>query len=56
MFYQLKLHMKKSLFKILAGINKAILPRISKRDLNRLTKIEKAIVAYRYWVTINVLG
>jgi hypothetical protein len=47
--------MKKSVFKILAGINKVILPRISKRDLNRLTKFEKAIVAYRYWVTTNSL-
>jgi len=47
--------MKKSFFKILATINKVILPRISKRDLNRLSKFEKAVVAYRYWVTINAL-
>ncbi|HMR57165.1 MAG TPA: hypothetical protein PLM56_04060 [Cyclobacteriaceae bacterium] len=48
--------MKKTLFKILASLNKVILPRISKRDLNRLSKFEKAIVAYRYWVTTNALG
>jgi hypothetical protein len=47
--------MKKSVFKILASVNKVILPRISKRDLNRLTKFEKAVVAYRYWVTTNSL-
>jgi hypothetical protein len=47
--------MKKSVFKILAGINKVLLPRISKRDLNRLSKFEKAVVAYRYWVTTNSL-
>ncbi|MCW5912440.1 MAG: hypothetical protein KIT62_15335 [Cyclobacteriaceae bacterium] len=47
--------MKKPIFKILAKVNKVILPRISKRNLNRLTKFEKAVVAYRYWVTINAL-
>lgn len=48
--------MKQSLFKILAAINKIILPRYSKTDLSQLSKIAKAIVAYRYWVTINSLG
>jgi hypothetical protein len=47
--------MKKSFYKVLARINKAILPRISKKDLNRLSAVDKAIVAYRYWVTINAL-
>ncbi|MBX2913884.1 MAG: hypothetical protein KF856_01300 [Cyclobacteriaceae bacterium] len=47
--------MKKSIFKVLASLNKVLLPRISKRDLNRLSKFEKAVVAYRYWVTINSL-
>ena len=40
---------------MLAKINKLILPRFSKRDINRLSKLEKALVAYRYWVTIHVL-
>ncbi|MBL7860401.1 MAG: hypothetical protein JNJ65_04515 [Cyclobacteriaceae bacterium] len=47
--------MKKVFFKTLAQLNKVIMPRISKRDLTRLTKWEKAIVAYRYWVTTNAL-
>lgn len=47
--------MKRTLFKVLTAINRAILPRISKRDLNRLTKVDKAIVAYRYWVLIHAL-
>jgi hypothetical protein len=47
--------MKKALFKILARLNKAILPRYSKNDLSRLTKTQKAIVAFRYWVTVNSL-
>jgi hypothetical protein len=46
---------KKSLFKALASINRLILPRISKRDLNRLTKADKAVVAFRYWVLLNSL-
>ncbi len=48
--------MKKSFFKILALSNKVILPRYSKSDLTRLSKIARLIVAYRYWVTINSLG
>jgi len=48
--------MKRSFFKILALINKAILPRYSKSDITRLSKMAKVIVAYRYWVTINSLG
>ena len=46
---------QKRLFKILARINKLILPRYSKRDLAKLSKIEKALVAYRYWVTTHAL-
>jgi hypothetical protein len=47
--------MKRSLFKILARLNKIILPSFGKRDLSRLSKLEKALVAYRYWVTTNSL-
>lgn len=47
--------MKKALFKILARVNKLVLPRYSKSDLTRLSKTQKAIVAFRYWVTVNSL-
>jgi hypothetical protein len=47
--------MKKSLFKILARLNKLLLPSYSKRDINRLSKLDKGIVAFRYWVTKNSL-
>jgi hypothetical protein len=47
--------LKKSLFRILARLNKIILPRYSRRDITRLSKLDKALVAYRYWVTINSL-
>jgi hypothetical protein len=47
--------MKKTFLKLLAKVNKLILPRYSKKDITRLSKIDKALVAYRYWVTIHAL-
>ncbi|HZX74645.1 MAG TPA: hypothetical protein VFE57_09505 [Cyclobacteriaceae bacterium] len=47
--------LKKSFFKVLAKINKVIVPRYSQRDITKLSKIDKALVAYRYWVTTNAL-
>jgi hypothetical protein len=47
--------MQKRIFKILAQLNKLIMPRISKKDITRLSKADKLIVAYRYWVTKNSL-
>jgi hypothetical protein len=47
--------MKRSFFKILAKVNKAILPSFAQKDLAKLSKFEKAVVGYRYWVTINAL-
>jgi hypothetical protein len=47
--------LKKKLFRILARINKHLLPKYSHRDLTKLSKIDKALVAYRYWVTTNAL-
>lgn len=47
--------MKQSVFKALAWINKLILPRMSKKELTKLKTWEKAVVAYRYWVTTNAL-
>jgi len=47
--------MKKGAFKILAKINKLLLPRVSTFNLDRLSKLQKALVAYKYWVTINAL-
>jgi hypothetical protein len=47
--------MKKDFFKLLARVNRLVLPRYSKRDINKLSKIDKALVAYRYWVTLHAL-
>jgi len=47
--------MKKSFFKFLNRINKAILPKLSGKDPNKLTKIQKGILGYRYFVLVNSL-
>jgi hypothetical protein len=45
------------MFKILARINKFILPSFSKRqlDLSKASKWQLAIIGYRYYVTIRAL-
>lgn len=47
--------MKKAIFKTLAKINKVVLPSLFKKDPNRLTTFQKAILGYRYWVLTNAL-
>ncbi|HEX8041020.1 MAG TPA: hypothetical protein VF490_17830 [Chryseosolibacter sp.] len=47
--------MKKTLFKFMARVNKWVLPRYSKRDINSLSKVDQAIIAFRYWITKNSL-
>lgn len=47
--------MSKNLFRLLARINKGLLPKLWHKDLTRLTKVEKAIVGWRIWVTKNAL-
>ncbi|MEY8761679.1 hypothetical protein [Chryseobacterium tongliaoense] len=47
--------MKKTFFRLLNTINKAILPKLSNKDPNTLTKFQKGILAYRYFVLVNSL-
>ena len=47
--------MKKKFFIILNKINKKVLPKLSHKDPLKLTKFQKAILAYRYFVLINSL-
>ncbi|WP_294219826.1 hypothetical protein [uncultured Chryseobacterium sp.] len=47
--------MKKSFFSFFNKINKAVLPKLSDKDPNSLTKFQKGILAYRYFVLINSL-
>jgi hypothetical protein len=48
---------KNGMFKILAKINKALLPSYSKQrlDLAKATKLQKAIIAWRYIITCKAL-
>ncbi|MDY0933185.1 hypothetical protein [Chryseobacterium sp. CFBP8996] len=47
--------MKKSIFRFLNKMNKAVLPKLSDKDPTKLTKVQKAILAYRYFVLTNLL-
>jgi len=49
--------MKKALFKLLAKINKLILPSFTKKrlDLSKASKYQMAIIGWRYFVTTNAL-
>ncbi|MDO1499904.1 SsrA-binding protein [Winogradskyella maritima] len=49
--------MKKSLFKTLAKINKAILPSYTKKqlDLSKASKLQLAIIGWRAYVTMQAL-
>lgn len=42
--------MKKGFFKLLNKINQKILPKYSKEDPSKLSKLQQAVVAYRYYV------
>ena len=49
--------MKKQVFKILAKINKAILPSYTKRklDITKASKFQLAIIGWRAFVTMKAL-
>lgn len=49
--------MKKDFFKVLAQINKAILPSLSKKrvDLTKASKLQLALFGWRVYVTKNAL-
>ncbi|MBC6998217.1 SsrA-binding protein [Cytophaga sp. FL35] len=49
--------MKKSFFKFLAKLNKVLLPSYTKKrlDLAKASKIQLAIIGWRYYVTTNAL-
>ncbi|MFG6686225.1 SsrA-binding protein [Mariniflexile sp. HNIBRBA6329] len=49
--------MKKQIFKFLAKLNKTVLPSYSKQrlDLAKATKLQMAIIGWRWFVTKNAL-
>ena len=46
---------RKRAFRLLAAINRKVLPKQWHRDLTRLSKPRLALAAYRFWVTRNAL-
>ncbi|MEX0291135.1 MAG: SsrA-binding protein [Flavobacteriaceae bacterium] len=50
--------MKKGIFKLLAAFNKLVLPSYSKKglDLSKASKLQLAIIGWRYYVTTQALG
>jgi hypothetical protein len=48
---------KKSFFQILAKVNKAILPSYTKKklDLAKASKLQMAIIGWKWYVTKNAL-
>ncbi|KJD33525.1 SsrA-binding protein [Tamlana nanhaiensis] len=50
--------MKKPFFKVLAKLNKLILPSYTKKqlDLAKASKLQLAIIGWRYFVTTKALG
>ncbi len=47
--------MRKQFFKMLNKLNKALLPKVNRKDPLTFTKMEKALVAYKYYVLVNSL-
>jgi len=49
--------MKKQLFKILASLNKLLLPSYSKKrlDMTKASKLQLALIGWRYFVTKNAI-
>ncbi|WP_111879383.1 SsrA-binding protein [Aequorivita sp. CIP111184] len=49
--------MKKSFFKLLSKLNSKVLPSLTKEgvDLEKASKLQMAIFAYKLWVTKNAL-
>jgi hypothetical protein len=45
----------KTLYRALAKLNKALLPKQWHKDLARLSKLEKLLVGWRIWVTYRAL-
>ncbi|WP_019668425.1 hypothetical protein [Eudoraea adriatica] len=51
------LNLKKTLFKLLARINKLVLPSFTKKrlDLSKASKFQMAVIGWRYFITTNAL-
>ncbi|MFY0603230.1 MAG: SsrA-binding protein [Flavobacteriaceae bacterium] len=50
--------MKKSIFKVIAKLNKLLLPSYTKKqlDISKASKLQLAIIGWRAYVTLNSLN
>jgi len=50
--------MKHAFFRILARLNKLLLPSYSKKklDLSKASRLQMAIIGWRYYITLRALG
>jgi len=42
-------------FRMLAKFNQTFLPRLYKMDVNRLSRTDKVLIAYKYWIVLHAL-
>ncbi|WP_262245591.1 hypothetical protein [Parapedobacter soli] len=47
--------MKKELFKLVVKLNNKLLPRYAGKDPAKLSKVQRAVLGFRYWALINSL-
>ena len=45
--------LKRLIFKVLSKANRNLLPSYRNRDLSKLSKMDKIMVGFKYWVTTN---
>jgi len=50
--------MKQTVFKVLAKVNKVVLPSFTKKhlDLSKASKIQLAIIGWRYYITTRAIA
>lgn len=47
--------MSRTFFRLLARLNKLLLPKLSATGLERITPVKKVLIAWRYYVTCRAL-
>ncbi len=57
MYFYKNFNLKKKLYKLIAKLNKAILPSYSKQhlDLSKANKLQMALIGWRYFITKKAL-
>jgi len=47
--------MKKNFFKLIAKLNKKVLPSYLKKDPSKLSKMQQAVLGFRYYILMQSL-